>query len=394
MRGQDKKISEVTLISCLLVLLVYTMLASQWMQVDDMKTKTVNAASISEQIVTQSLNRTSVSVTVDYLEEMATVTAGSGGSTKFYLSTDKKNWELLSGAVFDISMLLKAKDITVYLKGNRDQAICSLILQGEETNLKAKYTIVSGEGQIQVTGASGTIEYRKGSKGNWKTYTGPIFTAPYEVKGCTFQFREAASKEKRAKKIVSVKIAKRTNAPNVKIDGNKLCITGIKETMEYRVGDNETWKSFTNAQLEKKYIELRELVAPGTNMNTAIVAGSIEVRTKATDKKVASGAKLISFAAQPGEPSTASLSGTTLTISNASRDIRYEYAVVAKTAISLDLYTMKWVAVTKNTPVVLKNVSVGDRILVRLKSTTERDTQMVTPASVFKEFIVTTITTK
>ena len=69
-----------------------------------------------------------VRVTVDYLEETATVMAGSGASTKFYYSADnKKTWNYIdadtgSGGAYtvDISVLLKKKAISIFFKGNRD----------------------------------------------------------------------------------------------------------------------------------------------------------------------------------------------------------------------------------------------------------------------------------
>lgn len=379
------------LLSSLAILVVYFLFCvAPSFSTQEKMSQTVFASQLEGEI-TSFASDTLIGITVDYINEQVILSPGVNGSTKYYFSSDKKNWELLPSNVMDISMLLKAKSVTVYFKGNRDAGVYAYQLQGEETTLKPEYTVINGQGHISVSGGAGTIEYRKGTKGPWITYTAPILSAPYEVKGCTFYFRVAATSATRAQKMVTLKVSKRASAPNVKLDGNKLALTGIKDTMEYRIGDNSDWKSFAESDLKAKYISFQALFANQAMQNTAIPAGVIEVRTKSTNGKVASSAKLLTTEPQPGMPSTPSITGTTLTISDASNDKKYEYAILNKITTSLDLYTQKWSAVAKNTPIVLKNISVGDRVLVRLKSTTDKTTQVVTPASLFKEFIITSI---
>ena len=342
---------------------------------------------------------TSVTVDVDYLQEIATVKAAAGLSTKFYMSTDnQKTWDLIdSSGVVDLSSLLAARAVTVYFKGNKDTKSVGVILQAEISTLTVAYKIANGVGKIEYTSAL-SVEYRKGMNGPWKLASPLMSTGIYELRGATLYFRTIATTGIRAGKIVTVKIAKRPTAPSVKVDGSKLLITGLKSGVtQYRVGDSTEWSTFPLAAGTSKSISLYSLLAPLATGNIAIPAATVEFRTVGTDKKLYSSVKLVDIALQATTPMAIAISGTSITVTDTDLKRYYEYTVVSSTS-TLNLDTARWTSFTSKKPVVVKNgkapVKVGDKVLVRLKSTTDTTSKQTILASTYKEFPVTSITPK
>jgi hypothetical protein len=335
-----------------------------------------------------------VNVIIDYLEEQAIVTAGTGGSSvKFYMSTDNmKTWELLEATnVIDISGLLKPKEVSVYFKGNKETTPVQQVLQAEDNSLKATYQIINGAGSILLSGASGPVEFRKGTNGQWKTATNLMSTAVYELKGTTLYFRTVATSTKRAGKIVTVRVPKKPTAPSVKVDGSKLNISGLKygET-QYRLGDSTTWITFKPLDEKIKILDLATLLFPIPTTNVPLPAGTIEFRTLGSDKKLNSAVKTLEIPAQVQAPNTINLSGTTLTITDNDYKLAYEYTVVENNK-TLNLATAKWTTVYSSKNYLIPKVSVGDKIYVRVKSRTDSVTKQTILASTYKEIVVTTI---
>ncbi|MHB8127587.1 MAG: hypothetical protein ACYDEX_01115 [Mobilitalea sp.] len=336
---------------------------------------------------------TTVGVRTDYLEDLVYITPGTGNSTKFYMSTDKmKTWDIVeTSGVVDISAILTTKETIVYFKGNKDGKPYVLTIPAEDSNLKVTYRIASGEGKIELS--SLPVEYRKGVNGVWKTASISIPTSIYELKGAALFFRVPATVGKRAGKTITLKIAKRPAAPSVKLDGSKLKISGIKvgET-QYRVGEATAWTPTTLLNTSMKTMDLYTLLGAGTTVNTPIPAGIIEFRTLGTDKKLTSAIKVLEVALQPTVPDLVSVTGTALSIRDTDLKRAYEYTKVEKNA-SLNMLTAKWTTVTSKNTVKIPKVAVGDKILVRLKSITDPKTKQIIPASTYKEFTITNIST-
>lgn len=335
-----------------------------------------------------------VNVRIDYIEEVAVITAGSGGSTRFYMSTDKKNWEVLGDSgIVDVSNIISTKQVTIYFKGNKDTNIVEYPLAAEDKSLVVTFKVVSGAGIIAYTSTS-PVEYKKGEFGTWKTAPNNMSTAIYEIKGATLYYRTPATTTKRAGKIVTVKIPKRPTAPSVKLDGGKLSITGLKQgETQYRVGDSTNWVDFTSLDPKSKSITLQSLLSPTSTGAIVIPAGRIELRTKGNDKKLDSSIKVIEFTQQPIIGDNITLTGTTLKITDTDTKKAYEYTRVEKGKY-LDLNTAKWTSITSKTSVIVPNASVGDKILVRLKSTIDPTSKQPILASTYKELVVMSITTK
>ncbi len=351
--------------------------------------------------ITNADSTTSLTVVVNYDDEIAYISPGSGGSTKYYMSTDAmKTWEMIdtSGTV-DLSPLLSSKEVTLYFKGNKDGNPRSVVLQAEDAALKPVFTITSGYGSISYNAIAGvTVEYKKGTNGDWKPAPNNMPTAIYEIKGTTLYYRTAGTTVKRAGKVAAVKIPKRPAAPSVKLDGNKLSITGMKSGVtQYRVGDAAGWSTFDSGNSKINYIFLSSLLGV-TSVNAPIPAGIIEFRTMGTDKKLSSAVRVIEVPVQTVCPDTVVLSGSTLSIADTIRKT-YEFTVVKNGSV-LNQNTAKWTSVTlkngtfvKNIASSVKGLAIGDKIYVRVKSYTDSTTKKPVLASTYKELTVTSLST-
>lgn len=350
---------------------------------------------------------TKVNVTINYKTNKINVQAGSGGSKRFYISTDKqKNWNLIYESVngtstsinIELDGYLKSSETVLYFKGNKDIAPVMVTIPKEPNDLDIDYKVINNKGTIVVNKTSALIEYRVNSASNWRDYT-TINTELYEDTGITLEFRTKAAETIRAGKIVKVKIPKRPAAPSIKVDYKKMEITGLKyKAMQYRVGDGN-WQLFEPQDSKAKSLSLYSLLLPGvTDTNSQpLKQTTIEFRALPTDKKVASAVKLIEITAQPSAPGgTVVLNNSTLTISDASKDKPYEY-VVLQTTETIDITKAKWIKVTSNKAIVIKKTGnattiQGDKVYVRLASYTDKQTKQVIPPSLYRVIPITKVT--
>ncbi len=348
---------------------------------------------------------TAVKVTVNYSSEQIYVFAGPANSTKFYFSQDKmKTWERTYGGI-DLSIFLKTSDNTIYFKGNQDKAIVAVTLPKEDKDLKVTYYI----DQVGTTTVSRLklenvtrpiVEYRKGTYGKWMVYpNGGIDLSSYEITGYTLQFRLQATEFERAGRVVSVKIPKRQAPPKIKVDYSKMEISGIKagSTLYYKNGELYP-RLFAPEDSKIKTISLYDLLfSQSVTPNTQILpAASLEFQTAATDKKAASSIIVVDFAEQPQAPSgKITVDKTTVAFPEATKATPYEY-VVLHPGENLDLAKVKWTKVTSDKPFEIKKVgkatpAPGDVIYYRLASTTNKDTKIVTPASMYTQINITVV---
>ena len=361
---------------------------------------------------TVAVSGTAVGVKLDYDEQTIRVSAGSGGSSKFYFSADKKKtWNLIEqkdskGLYLDLAVFLKTSANTLYFKGDKDKAVVEVVIPKEEKTLKISYYVQklndNGQpkyvGQLKIENATGALEYRKGTNGDWDDYKGSLDLSSYEITGYTLQFRVKATTTTRASKIVNVKIPKRQSAPSLKVDYSKLVISGLKEGVtQYRIG-NGNWTDFKPTDSKDKSLTLAELLQPsGTAPNTAIPTGIIEFRALGTEKKAPSGIIAIEINAQPSAPleSNIKLNGTTFSITDASRTKPYEYLVL-HAGETVNLEKARWIKVTSSKDIQIKKVGTAipvptDKIYIRLASTTDSVTKFVTPASTYITKEITSI---
>ncbi len=341
---------------------------------------------------------TAVNIILDYVNDKLIVKPGPANSTKIYFSQDKmKTWEKITGNHLtygiDISVFLKTSDNTIYFKGNQDKAIVAVTLPKEDKDFKVSYYVENGVGYLKFENQTRPVQYRKGTYGEWKDYKSilDLDLASYEITGYTLQFRQKATTLERAGRVISVKIPKRQAPPKIRVDYSKMEISGLKagSTLYYRNGDPNP-KLFAPEDSKVKTISLYELLFSQTiTPNTQrLPAASIEFQTVGTDKKVASATVVVDFQEQPGAPSgKILLDQTTVTFPEATKTTPYEY-VVLHLGETLDLTKVKWTKVTSNKPFEIKKVgkatpAPGDVIYYRLASTTNKETKVVTPASMY-----------
>ncbi len=343
-------------------------------------------------VLATSVSGSVIDVVVNYIDETAIITNTPAGSTKFYISIDKKKtWEDV-GREVDISGLLSSKAIDIYFKGDKDTGIKTVTLMAEPDTVTAAYVVRNGVGYIDYKTTGTAVEFRKGSNGNWKTPpSGSFPTSIYEVKGATLQFRSVAVAGVRAGKIVTVKIPKRPAPPSVKVDGSKLLISGIKANETQYYDPVAGWRYVTTDK-KVKTISLYDLAKmSSTAYTTPITAGAYEFRNYVPDKKVISGAKLLEVPVQPICPDTIVIQGSTVTITDTSKRA-FEYCKLSSST-PYNAAIMKWSAIQANKPTIIPKANVTDVIYVRLKSTVDKETKVVTPASTCKVLYVNSITT-
>lgn len=336
-----------------------------------------------------------VGVKVNYLEETVTLSPGTGGSAKYYMSLDnKKTWEVIDSttsntATIDISGYLSTTAKDIIFKGNKDLNPTTLTLQAEDKNLKASYVVINGSSSITVN--QSLVQYKKGANGDWKTYNGTLPLSSYEIKGTTLYFRSTPYEGKRAGKVITVKVPKRPTAPSIKLDASKLLITGLKvNEIQYRVNDSETWTTFTSTDPKVKTKTLLSFFSTTSTPNTVIPAGRIEFRTIGKDKKISSAVKVIEVTLQPSLPADFTLTGSTLTILDGETKRNYEYTKIAA-GTTLNIETAKWTTVTSKAPIIIKNATVGDKVYVRVKSFTDSSSKQLVLPSTYKELTITSI---
>lgn len=334
-----------------------------------------------------------ISVKVDFAEEMAYITS-TGASTKIYMSTDGKVWEILETNAVDISSVISTKAGCLHFKGNKDINSTDYPIPAQDTTLKPAYKVYQGAGRIEYTSTL-PVEYRKGLNGAWKTATNFMPTSSYEIKGATLYFRIAATLATPAGKVMTVKIPKRPSAPSVRLDGSKLRITGLRSGVtQYRINDNTVWNPYTQVSSSQNFIDLSTALGGSPTTNTPIPAGIIEFRTAGTDKKMNSAAYVLQVPQQMTvTTSIAAVSGSTLRINDVNTKTQYEYTILTN-GQALNLSTARWSTVTSSRQVIIPRVGIGDLILVRLKSTTDPKTRQVIPASTYAVYKIEGITTR
>lgn len=346
---------------------------------------------------------------IDYVKSKIILTS-SNGSTKFYISKDKqKSWELLNSTVkgssteLELAAYMKTSEVVLYFKGDKDLTPIELKIPKEETDLKVTYKVSGTNGSLVFTNRKGALlEYRTSATGYWIEHNSDTFdTSAYDDTGMTLQFRTKATTNKRAGKIVNAKIPKRPSAPTVKVDFQNMEITGLKKgNTQYRVGNNSTWTTFNPSDTKVKGLSLYDILSNGTVSNTTqLNANTIEFRTIIDGKKVPSAIKLLDFNKQPSAPNIDGvLSGSTITIKDASKDKPYEYVVLKTTEIAeMNPKTAKWKRVTSPKSIIIKKTGnattiKGDVVFIRLAAVTDAKTSKITPPSLYAQKVIESTT--
>ncbi len=335
-----------------------------------------------------------VNYTINYETQLLDASLNSG---RVYLSLDnQKTWESLedSGSIVDLSSILQTKETYVYLKTNNSTVATKVTLMAEPTK---DISVTLSGGSITYSNTLGIpIEYQKGKSGPWITLgvSGTMNTKPMEIKGATINFRTKAIATRRAGKIVTVKVSKRPTAPSVKMDGSKLSITGLKAGMQYRTPSSSWLPVILPDKTNSLSIYYFGGITSYTNATYAspFAATTLEFRVMATEKKAASSSRVVVIPAQPSFSGTVNLTNSTLKVLD-STGKTYEYTVLEPNT-TLDLNRARWSSLSPNKDVILKNVSVNQVLVVRVKSYVDKATKQTVPASTVYIQTITGITIK
>lgn len=355
----------------------------------------------------------SISVTeIDYEKLTLTVTANAGDS-RIFLATSKNatTWDEIPEELdenhkvtMDISWASLTKNYTLYLKGDKSTDPVQVVLPKQNTKFKASLNTLENKLSFSNVGTSGKIYWRKSTSTEWNEFNPDDQTEmqnlleSFSLKGISLVFRTGQVKGtsvenpgERPSKVSMVKVAKRAAAPNVTFNYNTMTF-GVKKTMEYKLSDENTWKTIDTTSLNLEDAMSCVLYDQnGQNMKEDETVG-IDFRVKATVSKVASQTKTLEIPGQENTPSeniTVVYTGPTqlkllidkkeivedgkdITLEEASSSNPYEYTVV-KSGDKLNIYTAKWTGITTNSTKISSTVAPeGSAIYVRKKAGTTK----------------------
>lgn len=357
---------------------------------------------------------------IDY--DALTMVVYTNGNSIVYYSTNKSTWYEVEGLknaentayLMDISWVSAAAETTLYFKGETVEEVVSVTLPKRNTSLKVKYDKAAISFEFDNIEDAETFEWRKSTDYTWYTVSMETESASYQRfmemvegmlgKGGKLVFRTPqvvgtgeAEVGTRPSKEVTVSLAKRANAPSVKVYQDKLTVN-TTEKMEYYDANKDEWIACT------KSMTIKEL-APEALYENGGESVVLQVRTAATEKKSYSKTAYLTI---PGQKAPVSLGDSTKEVSywyqdgklmlqfnQASSTATYSYAVV-KAGQEFDPSTAKFKAV-KNNKVIKLSASaapVGSTIYVRKSGTAYSASKGVALvlASAENSFVVTSQT--
>lgn len=356
---------------------------------------------------------TSVEVTeVNFENSTITVKLNAADTALLISDSKQKKWEYVPSAkdaeglvVLDISWISMTKDYVLSLKGDASKVPVTVTIPMQQKNFKATYSTSNG-GTISFQGVSGPIEWKKKESRIWERFpvdaSGNPDTASFArtlqglcSNGATLLFRVApkngtgTNPGARASREVSVNVSKKTAAPSINIDDEKMTIPVTKD-MQYRYcdkygnpGDDTSWNDFS-----KTYDCPLSFIASRAMYDSLQTAEDVYVqfRTAASSTKQVSFITTVCIPAQEDLSQAAktnikiSYTSTTtfqIEIPTASSDEPYEYCIINQndvmdgvTISSVD--EIKWKSVNSTDPVSISEerdkVENGSKVYVRRKA--------------------------
>ncbi len=356
---------------------------------------------------------------IDY-DELTITLAGVG---PFYysekeLDADSEDWKELFGEnvtsdgkaclKVDISWVSASSDKTVYFKDS-DGKLFDVEFPKKNSSVKVKFDKATGE--VDITGAdeADSFEWRKKTDYTWHTVSlleTAEAKAQYEnflkeldvlrVKAASIIVRipqvkgtGESSVGSRPSKECTVSIAKRANAPTLKINMKKFTVNTTAK-MEYYDASAGKWE---NCEKTMTVEDLFGKVGPEATVDSV----TLKVRTAATEKKPYSKTATVILETSKKTPAPTvgdaksdayyvlQNKAVLLTLTKASSTVPYEYTIVAN-GEKLDYYGAKWKTVKKRTAVKIaaSKCQEGDTIYVRVKGeagNTKKGTNAKMPSS-------------
>lgn len=267
---------------------------------------------------------------IDY--DTLTMHVYTNNNTVVHYSTDKTTWYEVEGNkttendafLMDISWVNSSQDTTLYFKGENDKTIQSITLPAKDTPLKVVYDKVDSIFDFENCDAATHFEWKKATDYVWNKVSLDTNTDSYQsflktidgllVKGAKISFRipqtvgtNANNVGARPSKEVNITLAKRANAPSVKVNANKLMLNTTL-SMEY-------FSEKINAWVECDKSMTIEDIAPSTLFRNGSKSVTLQIRTAATANKTYSKTTYIKINGQAGAP----------TVGDNSKDVSYYY---------------------------------------------------------------------
>lgn len=268
--------------------------------------------------------------TIDY--DTLTMYVYTNNNTVVHYSTDKTTWYEVEGNkttendafLMDISWVNSSDDTTLYFKGENDKTIQSVTLPAKDTSLKVVYDKVDNIFEFENCDAATHFEWKKATDYVWNKVSLDPNSDSYQsflktidgllVKGAKVSFRipqivgtNANNVGARPSKEVNLTLAKRANAPSVKVNANKLMLNTTL-SMEY-------FNEKINAWVECDKSMTLEDIAPTTLYRNGSKPVTLKIRTAATANKTYSKTAYLKINGQAGAP----------TLGDNSKDVSYYY---------------------------------------------------------------------
>ncbi len=327
------------------------------------------------------------------------------GNSICYFSTDaKKTWNELEGdivtdstgsyKIMDISWASVSADVTVCFKGDKNVEVTEAVLPKQSVAFKVKYLKASGDFEFSGNDDFSSFMWRKSTDYNWKTVPFDEKSTGYKaflkeieglkLKGAKLVFRtaqiagtDADNMGERPGRDISISITKRTAAPVIKVNVNKMTLN-TKASMEYFNVKTSAWEPC------EKNMTLAAMV-PDVLFNNGAKKTSVKIRNAETATKPYSNTFILTVPGQGTAPSV----GTdvtcafeegklALTFVKASATVPYEYCVVAAGS-SFDESTAKWKTVkkAKTVKITQKAAPDGSTVYFRYKGIAANDAKKI-----------------
>ncbi len=267
---------------------------------------------------------------IDY--DTLTMHVYTNNNSVVHYSTDKTTWYEVEGNkttendafLMDISWVNSTEDTALYLKGENDKTIQNVTLPAKDTSLKVIFDKVDSIFEFENCDAATHFEWKKANDYVWNKVSLDTNSASHQsflktmegllVKGAKVSFRipqtvgtNANNVGTRPSKEVNITLAKRANAPSVKVNANKLTLNTTL-SMEY-------FSDKINAWVECDKNMTIEDIAPTTLYRNGAKSVTLRIRAAATANKTYSKTAYLKISGQAGSP----------TIGDNSKDVSYYY---------------------------------------------------------------------
>lgn len=311
-----------------------------------------------------------------------TISIDTAGNNICYYSKDKSKWYELEyirdtngNLLMDISWVSSTSDVKLYFKGDKNEKVVTVTIPKKNSALKCKFNAADGTVEFDETDDATEFQWKKSTDTVWTTVSLNENSTSYKnfisglealrFKGSKIYVRTpykngtgANDTGARASKEITVSISKRSAAPSVSVNLNKLTLN-TNDTQEYSLDGGNTWKDCD------KTMKISEILEGRTS-------GSVKIRKAATERAGYSRATTIVIPERAAAPTGVGFyyenKMTVIQINDASSSNQYEYATV-KAGDAFDETSASWKGIISNRPVKInKNTApVGSTIYVRKK---------------------------